>query len=160
MTRAGNIDRSAELPLPTATPLPKCTGTYACLNVDPSQVSDGACNGDYACYHTSPYTGTIGAGSCIIDSACGDAGGSIGAGSCNGVSACDYAAGPVGTGSCNGIQACYFAAGAIGNNSCNTTGTACRGQLGNTFPVGDCQRNDTAPAACIVPRAYVPLMQR
>ena len=180
-----------------AIPLAKCTGTLACDGiVDQSQVGDGSCLGPYSCQHTSPYTGTIGANSCINTQACRDADGSIGANSCNGDSAClsadgaigagscygdsacsnaaraigagscfgtracNYVFGSIGAGSCSGNLACFWAEGSIGNNSCHTVGTACRGQLTNTFPVGDCQRNDSLLTACVVSRARLPYVSR
>lgn len=148
-----------------AIPLAKCTGSPdACFNVDQSKVEDGSCNGYQACYHNSPYTGTIGAGSCNGDYACLAAGGPIGAGACNGLSACQEAAGSIGAGACNGAfacalaadsigagscggyYACYVAGGVIGNNSCNTTTPSCG--TGGSFPVGDCENNTRWVAAC------------
>ena len=164
-TNAASAQDAARVDLPAvAVPLAKCTGTNACDNVDQSKVADGSCIGDYSCYHTSPYTKTIGAGSCVVYAACAFAIGAIGAGSCIGSNACQQsagsigagscvdqnacfaAAGSIGAGSCNGYGSCYYAAGAIGNNSCNTTGTAC--QAGGIFPVGDCKNNTRWVAAC------------
>ena len=133
-----------------------CTGNNACFDAA-GPIGAGSCNSYNSCAFAA---GSIGAGSCVGLQTCRSAAGSISAGSCNGDFACNYATGSIGAGSCIGTYACYTAADSIGNNSCNTTGTACQGQIGNSFPVGDCQRNDVAPAACIVPRAYLPLMQR
>ncbi|MCW1969370.1 MAG: hypothetical protein KIH69_014755 [Anaerolineae bacterium] len=126
-------DANRDNPSKVSIPLAKCVGFLACQGINPSLVADGSCNGDFACY---------------------GADGPIGAGSCNNNAACGTTFGAIGAGSCNGHSACANAPGAIGNNSCNTTGTTCKGSFvggTGTFPVGDCQRNDVTPAACLLP---------
>ena len=133
-----------------------CYGLYAC-RLAASSIGAFSCNGDSACLSAD---GAIGAGSCYGDSACSNAARAIGVGSCFGTRACNYVFGSIGAGSCSGNLACFWAEGSIGNNSCHTVGTACRGQLTNTFPVGDCQRNDSLFTACVVSRARLPYVSR
>ena len=131
-------------------------GNFVCDSAAGS-IGTGSCNGEKACDSAA---GAIGNSSCYGLYACRLAASSIGAFSCNGDSACLSADGAIGAGSCRGNLACFWAEGSIGNNSCHTVGTACRGQLTNTFPVGDCQRNDSLFTACVVSRARLPYVSR